>query len=139
MDDAIALLNKYRDFLVNEHGFVACDVWPMEGLLLLTTDRARMDVAIKEMARLTGESTELCDVLEPYGLTVAEGLVVLMLLPEKEDHTTIYHEALHATIHYYDTIGANLDLRENDEILAYGQGYIVKLILENLYNKKKGK
>lgn len=41
----------------------------------------------------------------------------------------VVHEALHATTYVWETVGANLHVHHNDEVLAYTQGHILDLVM----------
>ncbi|AUR81816.1 hypothetical protein NVP1015O_02 [Vibrio phage 1.015.O._10N.222.51.E5] len=47
-----------------------------------------------------------------------------------KDYGTLAHEALHASVAVWNAVEANLVLPDNDEVLAYTQGYLVEQIIE---------
>ncbi len=67
------------------------------------------------------------------GCMPLEGGRILVILPEIYSAEVVFHEALHcATSMWYD-IGAELEVPQNDEVLAYTQGYIATYIKEICY------
>lgn len=71
---------------------------------------------------------------EQAGICVAlEGHMILLVLPEEYNATTIHHESLHAATRMWYDVGANLVVPENDEVLAYTMNYIADYIKEVCY------
>lgn len=59
-----------------------------------------------------------------------------MVLPEKFDMHTVFHECLHAATRiWYDT-GAELQVPQNDEVITYMMNYLVARI-EEFYSANK--
>lgn len=65
-----------------------------------------------------------------------EGNTYLMCLPEEFNAETVYHECFHACMRIWYDAGANLEFPQNDEVITYMQGTMVKKI-EELYNAHK--
>lgn len=71
---------------------------------------------------------------EDAGVCVAlEGHMLLLILPEEYNVTTVHHEALHAATRMWYDVGANIKVPENDEVLAYTMNYIADYIKEVCY------
>lgn len=60
----------------------------------------------------------------------------IMVLPDEWLESHVWHEALHAAIHYWEEAGAQLGLYDNQEVLTYTQGHIVKLVKEKVYTEE---
>lgn len=52
----------------------------------------------------------------------------LMCLPEKFDHTAVYHECFHACMRIWYDAGAKLEFPQNDEVITYMQGFMAAKI-----------
>lgn len=63
----------------------------------------------------------------------------ILLLPDEWDDIVVFHEALHCAIRLWDDVGADLILPDNEEVLTYTQGHIVKLLKKKFYPEKKKK
>ena len=75
----------------------------------------------------------LLDFIEGHplnGLTCSSGCQYLLCLPKLFDHCTVYHEVFHVCMRIWYDAGANLSFPENDEVITYMIGTIVKQIEE---------
>lgn len=63
----------------------------------------------------------------------------ILFLPDEWDDINVFHEALHCAIRLWDDVGADLSLPENEEVLTYTQGHIVKLLKKKFYPEGKKK
>ena len=63
-----------------------------------------------------------------FGVTPNE--FPFIYLPEEYDSVTTAHECLHAAVYLWDSVGAQLSLPDNDEVLAYTMDYLHKQIKE---------
>lgn len=80
---------------------------------------------------------------EENGLTVSCNSQYLLCLPKLFNHCTVYHEVFHVCMRIWYDAGAHLTFPENDEVITYMIGVIVKRIEEiyewesnqNLQNK----
>ena len=78
------------------------------------------------------------------GLTISCGMQYLLCLPKEFNHLTVYHEVFHVCMRIWYDAGANLSFPENDEVITYMIGTVVKRIEEiyeweskqNLQNKQ---
>ncbi|AUR90170.1 hypothetical protein NVP1139A_02 [Vibrio phage 1.139.A._10N.261.48.C6] len=79
-------------------------------------------------------------------MTMTESGFVFLYIPALQhpinewtahDFGTLAHETLHAAVAVWDCVDANLVLPDNDEVLAYTQGYLYSQIIEavNLHHK----
>lgn len=61
----------------------------------------------------------------------------IMALPDEFVHELVYHEALHCAIRLWADAGAKLALPDNEEVLTYTQGYIVRLLVAKFYKQPR--
>ena len=59
--------------------------------------------------------------------------IPFIYLPEEYNTLTTAHECLHAAVYLWDSVGAQLKLPDNDEVLAYTMDYLHAQI-EEIYN-----
>lgn len=57
----------------------------------------------------------------------------VLILQEEWDEISVWHEALHVAISFWEDAGADLHLYKNQEVLTYTQGHVVKLLKEKFY------
>lgn len=70
------------------------------------------------------------------GLFFWDDSCYLMCLPDEFNAETVYHECFHACMRIWYDAGANLEFPQNDEVITYMQGIMVKKI-EEIYSANK--
>lgn len=59
----------------------------------------------------------------------------ILMLPDEWNDIVVFHESLHCAVRLWHDVGADLALPDNEEVLTYTQGYIVRLLKKKFYKE----
>lgn len=122
-------LGEFGEFII---------VQPYEVCVLVITDRDKFSELDHMLTGDVDEGFQYASGLSQVYDHPEIGHLFVMVVPNKYDEVTVWHEALHITHFVLEAVGVEVSKsHSSSEVQAYTQGHIVQMVKEECFTKRK--